>query len=237
MRINDPGKVNDPFDPGDQGRVPVGQGMFYSTDQSATAGNSDKMWPGYMGWLSGNDETVANNLLGSRLYGYLILPILDNGSTLTIGKSDGEQISPDNSFADAAMINYVMSMKPKGYYNTLPNAGNKSAVAVNTSNTIRIQNALSKNFRFVGLNYGVSITLSSIQKSVQIHILDGDGNIMGILDSNCVNNSYWVPVGPRGISIVATMQAVQDKQDTSQSTWEFNIGDPRTGGSMSVVDI
>jgi hypothetical protein len=236
MRINDPGDVNDPLDPGDQGQVPVGQGMFYSTDQSAAAGNSDKMWPGYMGWLAGQDETVANNLLGSKLYGFLFLPIDDNGSTLTIGRSDGEKIPFTNSFADAAVISYTVgAAKPWGFYNSLLNAGNDKAEAVNTGNTVRIQNSLSKFFQFTAKNAGVSVTPSSIQKGVQIHFVDIGGNNLGILDSTCVNKTYWVPVNAPGIFLVATIQAVQDKRDPS--TWEFNIGDPRTGGSMTAKEV
>ncbi|MEZ4992972.1 MAG: hypothetical protein R2824_21290 [Saprospiraceae bacterium] len=237
MRINDPGATNNPSDPGDEGAAPTGVGMFYSTDSSTTNTNKSQMAPKFMGWLNQADEAVSNLLAGTILNGFLLLPVADTGSTLTIGVGDGDRMynNPNLPFTNAASLNYtIYSSNPGTVSSNLPLAGDGGTNPVNTSNIIRVNSYLYKTFTRQGANGGVMIQPQSIEKTLQLHFVNDAGSVLCVLDSNHASGAYWIPFNGSNIYLVAAVQTFQDQFD--ENTWHFNIGDPRTDGSMTVTE-
>lgn len=252
LETDDTGDPNNPSDPGNQNAAPPGVGMFYNTNESTVGNNVGQMWSKFLGWLDSADETTTPTLVGTKLFGFLLLPVADNGSTLTIGPADGEKAvgkSKGDPFPDAGSFNYSVNTQPPASYDNLLEPGNSGGSALNTGNFGRVPrrfntSPLYKPFTANGQSGGILITPNFLQRNVQVHFVNASGNILGYIDANHVKKPdgssyhFWVPFNnSSGYGNIFMVAAVQPVKDPNNLTWHFNIGDPRTDGSMTVEEI
>lgn len=223
--------------PGDQGRTPAGQGFFYCTDNSIT--DPDDHSSSNMNWLQTAGVIFETPLSGFQLLSFLLLPLVDDPATgtLQIGPKLGQKTPGNGNFPNAAQLTYSFQDQPGSL--PLPQSDNDNASQVNTFNVAVAMQAKSivlfREFTPANGN-GVLLTPTStnpkFEENVNVHLIDGAGDIKGVLDDTCVGNSYWAPIDANNLYLVATLERTVDGDEQ-----KFNVGDPRTNGTMTAGEV
>lgn len=235
MTFDDRGTPGDPEDPGDQNQPLSKLGFIWCTNQ-ATSNSGNKHVPNYMGWLNSTNETVTNQLIGSRLYAYLLLNLTDTGDSLIIGPGAGKRAGGSGPFPAIGTVNYGFQNQP-GSQGPINNS-NDNTTQINTYNVGQVPGTtLFHQFSLPSTNQGgILITpISPFQENVYIHLLDGNGNVKCIFDSSSAGTNFWIPMDSSGLYLLASVKYWVDSQDSNKR--DFNVGDPRTDGSMTVTEL
>lgn len=226
---------------GDEGATLKGLGFFWCTDAAkGHDGDSDRM-----GWLNKNKKTFkARKLVGSKLYAFLLLDVKQLGEMLEFGPDDGPDsgTGKDTPFNSAAWLWFrLMDENQFGYPQLL--YGPHEKIGLNTFDTKKVKHLSFPLKTSASPAAGFAFRIPNIQKNVCIYILNSGGEVLGKLDAADSGQSYWLSSQNEELFLLAAIVPMEGSKagkagmNDSTTEWVFNIGDPRTDGSMTVTEI